>query len=105
MHAQPCNVAWSRTVIPEITPELPHIEGFIANGFSTVLPHEIWSIALDKIKAPAGEANVLFEPVHPVHEALAQVPIGVVKICMPQSGPSHAALFEGAGCSHCSLVL
>jgi len=68
-------------IVLEVGPVLPNIESIVANSFTTVLLHELCSVTLDKVKAPAFKSNVMLQPLHPVHNAGSQSVIGVVQVC------------------------
>ena len=51
----------------EISPVLANVEHIVANCLAAVLLHELWAIALDKVKAPALKADVIHQPLHPVY--------------------------------------
>ncbi len=68
-------------IVLEVSPVLPNIESIVANSFTTVLLHELCSVTLDKVKAPAFKSNIMLQPLHPVHNAGSQSVIGVVQVC------------------------
>lgn len=67
---------------PEVTPEFANVELVVADSVAAVLVHEARGVALDKIKAPAAEADVILQPQHPFDQAPPQLLIGVIQVCM-----------------------
>ena len=91
--------------IPQVTPEFSHVKGIVADRLPAVLGHEVGGVALHKVKTPAGEADVVLQPVHPVDQALAQVGIGVVQICSAVTSPSAGVHLARCGCCTSSLQM
>ena len=62
-------------------------------------------VALHKVEAPVGEADVLFEPVHPVHDALSQALVGVIQICSSSQALIPRCSRRTRHWSHCDSAL